>query len=87
MHDRIAQLENLVLSLKDYEGNSRTQHPPLVALANHSADASQLPTSFGRISLENEETNYVEGSHWTAILDGVSISSCARTQEALRADK
>ncbi|RHZ52753.1 hypothetical protein CDV55_103994 [Aspergillus turcosus] len=72
MHDRIAQLENLVLSLKDRESNSRALHSSLVAQANHSADASQLPMSFGRISLENEETNYVEGSHWTAILDGIA---------------
>lgn len=34
-------------------------------------ELSQLHKSFGRISLENTETNYVEGSHWTAILDGV----------------
>ncbi|KAF7116122.1 hypothetical protein CNMCM5793_004142 [Aspergillus hiratsukae] len=77
MHDRIAQLENLVLSLKDREGNSRAQHPSLFAEANLSADASQLPTSLGRISLENEETNYVEGSHWTAILDGIAeLKNC-----------
>ncbi|RHZ67175.1 fungal specific transcription factor domain-containing protein [Aspergillus thermomutatus] len=72
MHDRVAQLEKLVLSLKDCEDSSRAQHSFSAAQANHPADASQLPSTFGRISLENEETNYVEGSHWTAILDGIA---------------
>ena len=34
-------------------------------------DLSQLSESFGRISLKNAETSYVESAHWTAILDGV----------------
>ena len=34
-------------------------------------DTSQLSDSFGRISLENAEVKYVEGGHWTSILDGV----------------
>ncbi|KAF7174473.1 hypothetical protein CNMCM5623_007356 [Aspergillus felis] len=72
MHDRVTQIEKLVMSLRDCEGNSRTQRPSPVAQAIHSVAASQLPTSFGRIRLENEETNYVEGSHWTAILDGIA---------------
>ncbi|GFF74754.1 hypothetical protein IFM53868_01405 [Aspergillus udagawae] len=72
MHDRVVQIEKLVLSLRNCEGNNRTQHPFPVAQANHPADGSHLPTSFRRISLENEETVYVEGSHWTAILDGIA---------------
>lgn len=34
-------------------------------------DVSQLSNSLGRISIENAELSYVEGAHWTAILDGV----------------
>ena len=34
-------------------------------------DPSQLSGSIGRMSIENTEINYVEGAHWTAILDGV----------------
>ena len=34
-------------------------------------DTSQLSDDFGRISLENAEVKYVEGGHWTSILDGV----------------
>lgn len=32
--------------------------------------SSILADSFGRISLDNAETNYVDGAHWTSILDG-----------------
>jgi hypothetical protein len=34
-------------------------------------DPSQLSGRLGRISIENAEISYVEGAHWTAILDGV----------------
>jgi hypothetical protein len=33
--------------------------------------------SFGRISIEDDQPNYVGSSHWAAILDNVSISSSA----------
>jgi hypothetical protein len=67
MHNKIANLEKLVLSMK-----SRNDHPTENAQALDVEDSSgQLHKSFGRIGLENTETNYVEGSHWTAILDGV----------------
>jgi len=32
---------------------------------------SQTFDSLGRISIENEQPNYVGGSHWVAILDSV----------------
>lgn len=35
-------------------------------------EASQVSKRFGRISVENEGTTWVEGDHWTAIIDGVS---------------
>jgi len=31
-----------------------------------------LSENLGRINLDNEEPNYVESTHWTAILDGIS---------------
>lgn len=34
-------------------------------------DQHCVSEAFGRISLENAETNYVGGAHWIAILDGV----------------
>ena len=34
---------------------------------------AQIPAAFGRISLENAETSYVDSTHWTAILDSVGI--------------
>ena len=34
-------------------------------------DQHHVAETFGRISLENAETNYVGGAHWIAILDGV----------------
>ncbi|KAH8689364.1 putative fungal-specific transcription factor [Talaromyces proteolyticus] len=69
MHDRVAQLEKLVLSLKnEADANNRTS----ASQGHYSPDFLELPKSFGRISLENAETTYVEGSHWTAILDGIA---------------
>jgi hypothetical protein len=34
-------------------------------------NSAPLTDSFGRISLEESETTYVESTHWTAILDEV----------------
>lgn len=34
----------------------------------------QLTDNFGRISLKNTSTSYVEADHWSAILDGVGSS-------------
>jgi hypothetical protein len=33
--------------------------------------SSNLANSFGRITLDNAETSYVDGAHWTSILDSV----------------
>lgn len=44
----------------------RAEPPPLI-----SDPDPQLMDNFGRISLENAETSYVDGGHWKAILDGV----------------
>ncbi|RDL35368.1 uncharacterized protein BP5553_07299 [Venustampulla echinocandica] len=37
---------------------------------------SKFSDSFGKISLEDSGMKYVEGGHWTAILDGISEIKC-----------
>lgn len=64
MQDRITQLESLVRTLM----NNTIATRPTDQIAR---DPAQLSDDFGRISLENTETSYVESAHWTAILDGV----------------
>ena len=41
--------------------------------ADDQLDQIKLSETSGRMTLENAETKYVHSSHWTAILDGVSI--------------
>lgn len=81
--DRIGQLEGLVLSLmsrskelastevQDVTNNSSPGHLSQCEGDRLLDDPSQLSEDLGRISLDNSGTSYVEGSHWTAILDGV----------------
>lgn len=71
LHKRIAQLEKLVVSMTnqtDATGAKENKNRPD---SDFPEDSTQLHASFGRIGLENTETNYVENSHWTAVLDGV----------------
>ncbi|KAK9244839.1 fungal-specific transcription factor domain-containing protein [Lipomyces tetrasporus] len=88
IQDRIGQLERLVISLMNLNaakptdqipanahGSSKLSSPVTENGVNGNAlpqDPSQLSDSFGRISLENSETSYVESAHWTAILDGIA---------------
>ncbi|KAJ9621983.1 hypothetical protein H2203_006864 [Taxawa tesnikishii (nom. ined.)] len=65
MQDRITQLESLVRTLM----NNTIATRPTDQIAR---DPAQLSDDFGRISLENTETSYVESAHWTAILDGIA---------------
>jgi hypothetical protein len=67
MQDRIGQLESLLVST--LSASNREQSDKNQAQATE--DSSQLSESFGRFSLENSETSYVESAHWTAVLDGV----------------
>jgi hypothetical protein len=73
MHERVAKLEKLVLSLKLQASTTNNGSSARYLPQDSVAGVSQLSQSFGRISLENTETTYVEGSHWTAILDNVKI--------------
>jgi hypothetical protein len=36
------------------------------------ADDEQLAVSFGKMTVDDAATKYVDGVHWTAILEGVS---------------
>ncbi|KAF4536106.1 uncharacterized protein LTHEOB_1867 [Lasiodiplodia theobromae] len=60
---RITQLENLVVTLMNAAPTPPKSLSPL---------DTALSDSFGRISLENDETTYVSGDHWLAILDGIT---------------
>lgn len=74
VQDRINQLEALVLTLM----HSTHQKPPQSASgASKNANEldAELSDSFGRISLENDETRYVSGDHWISILEGVRYAS------------
>ena len=83
---RIGQLEGLVLSLMSRpNGQASTEMQGVTENSSpgHMSDRegdrlledpSQLSENLGRISLDNSGTSYVEGSHWTAILDGVCPS-------------
>jgi hypothetical protein len=45
------------------------------------AEDSNLTDTFGKISLDNAETKYVDSAHWTAILDGVSTPGLKRRRQ------
>ncbi|EKG15178.1 Transcription factor fungi [Macrophomina phaseolina MS6] len=64
------KLEGLVLTLM----HSVNHKPAPSTGAPESASVldADLPASFGRISLENDETRYVSGDHWISILDGIA---------------
>ena len=80
MQDRIYQLENLVLSLAGNQNiEPQLPDPSGVPPAQKDTHMSQLGGSFGRMSLENDETKYVEASHWTAIVDRVCLTIRIRT--------
>ncbi|KAH7386217.1 fungal-specific transcription factor domain-containing protein [Cadophora sp. MPI-SDFR-AT-0126] len=84
MQDRIGQLENLVMSLKkslnEKQSNSRAaERTSVTSRTSGSVTQDELESKenevldgVGRISLRNDETNYVESAHWTAILDEIS---------------
>ncbi|PTU24595.1 hypothetical protein P175DRAFT_0426375 [Aspergillus ochraceoroseus IBT 24754] len=72
MHDRVAQLEKLVMSLKPQTDGKYIRGARKSPSHKHAHDEPQLPQAFGRLSLENTETTYVESSHWTAIIDGIA---------------
>lgn len=69
VHDRVAQLEDLVTTLMNAQPSTKNQ--PNTATETVASDASS-PVNIGHLSLENNETRYVAGDHWLSIIDGVS---------------
>ena len=80
LQERVGQLENLVAScVKDMDrGTIESSHTSEYSSSSPSFDTSRINSSQapsnhkGRISVEDAGTTWVEGDHWTAILDGVS---------------
>lgn len=81
--ERIGQLEKLITAIVDDAGSQKTSiriqcQDPLngngvKATSQAEAEAASDPSdSFGRISMQDSKTTYVQDTHWTAILDGVS---------------
>lgn len=76
MHQKVAQLENLVASLMksvdrpDDIARDCTSKSPLADLAP--VQPNELSDEFGRLCLKPNETTYVGVSHWMAILDGIA---------------
>jgi hypothetical protein len=75
LHKRIAQLEKLVVSMTNGTDSTVVKENKDKTESDLPDDSTKLLPSFGRIGLENTETNYVENSHWTAVLDGVWYST------------
>jgi hypothetical protein len=92
MQDRIGQLEKLVLelmgnadkgkpgSLSSFDTGPGTAMTPPSDLDDTNEPDEPVPISdtFGRISLEQTGTSYVENNHWSAILDGVRLVISAK---------
>jgi hypothetical protein len=79
--ERIGQLEKLIASFVDHAHQST---PGQVAVPGNNTDkdphnlrskplqgGSGQTESFGRMRLRDSKTTYVEGTNWTAVLDGV----------------
>jgi hypothetical protein len=79
MHDRLIQLERLVLSLKSSTPTITTEaHPPMEddPLSQTSSVAVTTPTDApsesGSMLITSSESRYVGGDHWAAIMEGIA---------------
>lgn len=91
MQNQIGQLEKLVLELMGKTDKGRSESvsrhdigpdaamtpPSDLDEVNEPENVVPMSDTFGRISLEQTGTSYVENNHWSAILDGVSIMSAS----------
>jgi hypothetical protein len=101
LHDRIEQLEKLVLALASSNSTPTADKLSLHVPDDRSASTSSpedLASNLGRINIDDEQTSYVESTHWTSILDGItelkvyldtqsyqdSDSSAESTQDAIK---
>ncbi|KAF1960470.1 hypothetical protein CC80DRAFT_544917 [Byssothecium circinans] len=80
VHDRIDQLEKLVTTLMEQKRNAASFSPATIATSmpayspkpdDGTVDAD-VPSAPDRVRLENDETSYTNGGHWTSILDGIA---------------
>lgn len=86
MADRINQLEQLVTSLVESNKNTNTSDASRMSPASSvtptspgrpaSVDAShsQDPRHWGQIRVEDNKSTYVPSTHWTVILDKVTLT-------------
>ncbi|KAI0970943.1 hypothetical protein F4678DRAFT_479829 [Xylaria arbuscula] len=85
LQDRIVQLEQLVMNVIQNQNTSHSNTPtPLptdthISLPQHNPDelagpptSASTPSDSGSLWFSANETRYVGGAHWTAILDGIS---------------
>ncbi|CAG8982226.1 hypothetical protein HYALB_00014052 [Hymenoscyphus albidus] len=84
IQNKISQLEELVVSLMGSLNATKAVQPPPNSIEptgeiersgsaeTHVLNQESLADNFGRITLENAGTKYVDNTHWTAILDGIS---------------
>jgi hypothetical protein len=71
---KVEHLEELVLSLmKDSDQASKPGYsePSSGNESSPQPSLNEASESLGRFSIDNNQPNYVGGSHWTAILDSV----------------
>ena len=78
---KLNHLENLIQTLMSDRSGQPSSQPsnsqPGVNSRISSQTVDALPTSFGRLSLDRTEPNYVGSDHWAAIIDGVSFTIAA----------
>jgi hypothetical protein len=93
VQSQIRHLEELVISLMnkrakssalitpDESSVSSSSHAASPSRSLHQGTSSTLDTaeSFGRMGIEDDQPNYVDSTHWAAILDNVSIFSNAES--------
>ncbi|KAI0857676.1 fungal-specific transcription factor domain protein [Xylaria cubensis] len=86
MHDRVDQLENLVLSLMHQTAPSSLDqrprlgpspletHPEQVAVTTSKTQrhVSPTPSDVGSIKIQQMTVSYVNSSHWAAVLDSIA---------------
>ena len=86
IHDRIRHLEGLVVSLMQQQPPSTPHHVSLAAnntatsppkapysspTSNENTALDNASSSLGLITIEDNQSKYIGGSHWAAILDSV----------------
>jgi hypothetical protein len=86
---KLNHLESLVQTLMSERSSQtstqRTDDQIEVYTQSACPSVDALPNSFGRLSLDRTEPNYVGSDHWAAIIDGVSFSRASDKFQPLAA--